>query len=449
MFCSDLYGGGDYYTLPGILLSVRIFSISTFDLQGEGMEKNKFQIVMSVIIIGIMCGISCAGYADEGNLIPYDQQGIGIAEPFYPLYIPSPDGYQTPVPETEDTMPDDSACVSPLPSLVHDPAISDMPASNVPVFSHDPVGTSYQDPFVAEPFYPAIPPSPVPDTYEEPVEILPVPTQYPDPGVAIPYYPQTPPESEPTPYYLPQPDFSPEYHPSPRYQEPMVFYKRYDDRYYRPSYYDPFDRRWDFSSYPDGILKVSSTPYQAEVYLDNRFRGYTPYSGYLTLENIRPGTYTIRLKYPGYYDYSEDVYVSRGRTTYVDADMVRTGERYQKAGTLSLQSEPSGASVYLDNEYRGFSPVVLNGISAAEHTLLMRKEGFVDYISRVLIPDKQTVSISAVLNPVEVPKTQIPVTSPVESPVPTPTRSGMGSGLPCIAVILCALYMVRSRSVRF
>lgn len=402
---------------------------------------------MLLIIIGFVCGISCTGYADEGNLIYPDQQGTGIAEPFYPAYLPSPDGYQTPVPEGVDTMPADNAFVSPLPSLVSDPASSDVPASSVPVFSYDPVGTSYQDqdPAVAEPFYPAIPPSPGPATYEEPVEILPVPTQYPDPGVAIPYYPQTPPEPEPTPYISRGTYTCPDYHSSPRYQEPVVIYKRYDDRYYRPSWYDPWDHRRDSYSYADGILKVSSTPYQAEVYLDNRFRGYTPYSGYLTLENIRPGTYTVRLKYPGYYDYSEDVYVSRGRTTYVDADMVRTGERYQKAGTLSLQSEPSGASVYLDNEYRGISPVVLSGISAAEHTLLVRKEGFSDYISRVLIPDKQTVSISAVLSPVEVPRTQAPVTSSVESPAPVPTKSGIWSGLTCIAVILCALFMVRRR----
>jgi len=405
------------------------------------------------VFLIIICFISCItsiGYGDESNTQYFEQQGSGVAEPFYPAYIPSPD--TTPVPGQDMqaiTIQPGMEYVYTVPSPSPDSSLPASPTPYEPVFSHDPVGTSYQDPGTAEPYYPSNPPSPGTNTYEEPVQVVPVTTQYPDPGIAVPYYPPSPPEPEPTQYIPPREYSSPVYYPSPRYQEPVVIHKWYDDRYYdwnyRPSYYDPYDRKWEYSSYADGILKVSSSPYQAEIYLDNRFRGYTPYSGYRTIENLRPGTYTLRLKTSGYYDYSEDVYVSRGRTTYVDADMVRIGERYQKAGSISVQSEPTGASVYLNNEYRGFSPVVLTGVSPADHTLLVRKEGFNDYICKVQVYDKQTISISAVLSPVPVPPTPVPATLPVETPVPSPTKSGIFGGIICISVLISALFMVRLR----
>ena len=298
---------------------------------------------------------------------------------------------------------------------------------------------------IAEPFYPSSPPSPGTGTCEEPVQVVPVMTQYQDTGVAERYYPQNPPQ--PKPVYNPPPrEYSPPVsYPVHRYYEPTPLVRWYDDHHYRPSYYDKYDRKWGYDSYIDGILKISSTPHQAEVYLDNRFRGYTPYSGYLTFDNIRPGTYTLRLKYSGYYDYSEDVYVSKGRTTYVEVDMVRIGERYQKAGLIHVQSEPSGAGVFLDNEYRGFTPLTLSGVSPAEHTLLVRKEGYIDYLCKVNVQDKQTISISALLNPVQAPVTMSASTPPVETPRPLPTRSGIMSSVASVAALIAVLLIARNR----
>lgn len=400
-------------------------------------------IIRKMVFLAFICvvsGIICAGYGDEVNTMYFDQQGAGIAEPFYPAYVPSPDGYPSPAPKIPDgSMSHVMDFEHTNPSIVADPSISAFQTG------YGPVGSSYQDSEVAEPFYPSVPPSPGTGSYEEPVQIVPVTTGYQSPGVAEPYYPQNPPQPEPV-YHPPAREYSSTvYYPSQRYHEPVVIYKGYDNRYYSPSYYDKYDRKWDYYSYTDGTLKISSTPYQAEVYLDNRFRGYTPYSGYLTLEKIRPGTYTIRLKYSGYYDYSEDVYVSKGRTTYVDADMVKIGERYQNAGSIYVQSEPSGAGIFLDNEYRGFSPMTLSGVSSAEHIILVRKEGYTDYLCRVQVQDKQTISISALLSPVYVPATPVSSTPPVQSPEPTPTKSGIFSGVISIAVLIGAFLMTRSR----
>lgn len=395
-----------------------------------------------LLFLSVLSGIAIAEYPDGGDQMYSVDQGSGIAEPFYPAYPPSPDMLPLQNP-------------TPLPSIVpgqqeyvSEPGLSfQSPQFSVdPVYYSDPVQSSNPNPGTAEPYYPSNPPSSAPYSSDEPIHIVPGET-YLGPGTAVPYYPvytQTP---TPLPYTSPSYS-SPVYYPSYRYQEPTVAYHWYDDRTYWPSYYDKYDRNRDYYydndyySYVDGILKIASNPYQAEIYVDNKFRGYTPYSGYRTFNDFRPGTYTVRLKYSGYYDYYEDVYVSRGRTSSVDAEMIRIGETYQKSGSISIQSEPSGASVYLDNEYRGFSPVVLGEVKPGEHTLFIRKDGYGDYVSKVQVTDKQTIGLSAVLTRMSALTDNIQTRTPEQTPVPMPTKSGIFSGIVCIAVIMgCILIM--------
>ncbi|MDX8551486.1 PEGA domain-containing protein [Methanospirillum sp. J.3.6.1-F.2.7.3] len=416
----------------------------------------------ALICMCILSGTVSADYSDDNTMMFVDQQGSGIAEPFYPASPPSPDMYSTPYPTQGPFIPEQNnagmfvnpgnsdTSFTPNPSNI----VLDVPAGTV--LQSEPVQGSYQDPGTAEPYYPSNPPSP--GTSDQPIQISPVTGPYQDPGSAVPYYPTYPPTPEPTPTPYPRDYSSPVYYPSYRYQEPTVIHHWYDDDRswtYRPTYYDKYDRDYysydryrgyDYYTYVDGTLKIASEPYQAEVYVDNRFRGYTPYSGYLTLNDIRPGTYTIRLKYSGYYDYYEDVYISRGRTTYVDADMVRIGERYSKSGSMNIQSEPTGASVYLDNEYRGFSPVMFGSVSPGEHTLLIRKDGYADYVSKVTITDKQTVMISAVLSRLNVPAEATPSPTPIQTPVPEPTKSGIFTGIICFAVIFGGIFILRKKS---
>ncbi|PWR75106.1 PEGA domain-containing protein [Methanospirillum stamsii] len=414
--------------------------------------KQIFHIIGFFICIGILAGLACAqNPGDGGQMNMMGMQDYGAAEPFYPTNIPLVEENSETGREMIQIGPGSGPVQ--IPVSPDNQEISVSPSNNPPIsIGNNEIVGSYQDPGTAEPYYPSNPPSPAPYPTGNPVVITPVSPQ--DPGTAEPYYPIYTPAPEPTPTQQPR-----VYYPEPRYQEPSVVYHYYDHRdrdyddryyydkkYYRPSYYDPddYDCRYSSYYYVDGVLKIASTPHQAEIYVDNSFRGYTPYSGYRTLENIRPGTYTIRLKYSGYYDYYEDVYVSRGRTVYIDADMVRIGETYSKSGSISVQSEPSGAGVYLDNEYRGVSPVVLSTVSAGTHSLLVRKEGYTDYVCKVDISQKQAVSISAVLSPAP-PLTQVITPNPTQPPQPEPTRAGLSGGILCIALLIGGILVLKSR----
>jgi hypothetical protein len=84
------------------------------------------------------------------------------------------------------------------------------------------------------------------------------------------------------------------------------------------------------------------------------------------------------------------------------------------SGSLSLVSVPAGANVYLDNAYRGLTPVVLNGIPNGDHVLLLKLEGYQDLSRTVGIRgDAQTVN--ATLSP----KPPLSPTPTAVTPVPT------------------------------
>jgi hypothetical protein len=69
-------------------------------------------------------------------------------------------------------------------------------------------------------------------------------------------------------------------------------------------------------------------------------------------------------------------------------------------GSLSAVSVPAGANVYLDNAYRGLTPVVLNGIPNGDHLLLLKLEGYQDLSKTVSIRgDAQMVNTTLSLKP--------------------------------------------------
>ena len=52
-----------------------------------------------------------------------------------------------------------------------------------------------------------------------------------------------------------------------------------------------------------------------------------------------------------------------------------SGEPAEK-GTLQLTSSPTGAEIYLDNQYRGTTPGTVSGVEPGNHTLEFRLKGY-------------------------------------------------------------------------
>jgi hypothetical protein len=181
------------------------------------------------------------------------------------------------------------------------------------------------------------------------------------------------------------------------------------------------------------------------VYLDGNYKGKTLSSEYLDISDLHPGTYTVRLTYTGYYDYSSDITVSRNEVVSLYAVMTPEVEEktVSAGGILALQSDPSGADIFLDNEYKGVTPLSLQIVSTGEHHLLIRKGGYSVYSSTVTIVSDQTTAISAILTPeYQAPQTAEPP-APVSTPVPEPTRAALPFWIPVVGLFMVTLCFAR------
>ena len=74
-------------------------------------------------------------------------------------------------------------------------------------------------------------------------------------------------------------------------------------------------------------------------------------------------------------------------------------ETTSAAGTLSVASEPAAATVYVDGELRGETPLSLEGLSPGDHRVKLVKEGYLEN-SRVLsLKTDRPASVEVTLTP--------------------------------------------------
>ena len=135
-----------------------------------------------------------------------------------------------------------------------------------------------------------------------------------------------------------------------------------------------------------GSISVSSSPSGASIYLNGIYKGITP----ITLTDVPIGTYSIKLTKPGYGEVTKTVSVSAGRTKYVSETL--TGY-----GSLSISSTPSAASVYLDGNYKGKTPLSISKVAKGTHSIKLTKSGYVDVTKTVPVSAGETTYVSETL----------------------------------------------------
>jgi len=81
-------------------------------------------------------------------------------------------------------------------------------------------------------------------------------------------------------------------------------------------------------------------------------------------------------------------------------------------GTLQFSSSPEGAQIYLDNQYKGTTPSTLADVSAGQHTLEFRYQGYKSYFANITVTTGNA-SYFASLTPVQTVTTTIVPTGPL------------------------------------
>jgi hypothetical protein len=157
-----------------------------------------------------------------------------------------------------------------------------------------------------------------------------------------------------------------------------------------------------------GTVSISSDPSGASVYADDIYVGQTTHGIPLVFTQVKPGYHTLLLSKSGYQDYSTNGVVTAGQNLDLVVKLTPSPQQ-PTTGSISVTSAPTGAEVYLDNAFRGLSPMTLDSMSPGTHAVLISLSGYQDWSSQIQVTAGQTTQIAATLLPV---------------PTPTPTQTG-------------------------
>lgn len=137
-----------------------------------------------------------------------------------------------------------------------------------------------------------------------------------------------------------------------------------------------------------GQLTVNSTPEGAQIAVDGKNDGswMTPYN----LAGIAPGQHTVTVSKAGYGTETRTIEVASASKSVLVIQLA------QLAAQVSIASDPPGASIILDGKDTGHvTPTQLPVDKPGSHTLLLRKQGYLDETTTANLQSGQTFHYSA------------------------------------------------------
>ncbi len=132
-------------------------------------------------------------------------------------------------------------------------------------------------------------------------------------------------------------------------------------------------------------LKIESNPTGADVYIDGTFKGQTPIR--VTVDS---GERRVVLQKDGYENWKKKLKVEPYLTNKLDADLVQI-----VSSKIFITSEPTGAKIFIDGEYRGRTPRELV-VNKEDIRLVLRKEGYRQWESEIKTPGTVRASLSEI-----------------------------------------------------
>jgi hypothetical protein len=139
-----------------------------------------------------------------------------------------------------------------------------------------------------------------------------------------------------------------------------------------------------------GSIQVTSYPAGAVATLDGTSWQYTP----CTFSSVNSGTHTVQVSLNGYQTYTTTAWVSDGQTFPVSISLSPVPPQ---SGSLGISSEPRGADIYIDGQYRGYTPANVPGLAPGGHTVRIQKAGYDEYIGSATVYAGQRTPVSVTL----------------------------------------------------
>jgi len=114
-----------------------------------------------------------------------------------------------------------------------------------------------------------------------------------------------------------------------------------------------------------GTLSLTSDPDVAEIEIDGRTYGNTPFSDF-----FEQGQHRIRLTKNGYKPYEKIVTVNRDEKTELNIKME------ELPGSLAIESEPTGAALFINGVDYGVTPYKRESIEAGDYEIRLSMDGY-------------------------------------------------------------------------
>jgi len=134
-----------------------------------------------------------------------------------------------------------------------------------------------------------------------------------------------------------------------------------------------------------GQLRIASQPAGAQVLFDGQPQEVTP----VTVTRIAPGTHLLVIRKEGYIEARRAIALLAGQKAAVELTLDPL------TGLLLIHSKPSGAEAEVDGSFRGKTPLLLTDLTAGEHRLRLRAEGFVPRPFTIKVTDRIPQKIQA------------------------------------------------------
>lgn len=132
----------------------------------------------------------------------------------------------------------------------------------------------------------------------------------------------------------------------------------------------------------DGRLILRTTPAGARVTIDGRDVGITP----LTTQSLSPGQHVVRLAHQGYVAAERRVRIGSAQPAQsIDVELVARPAREiaassaapeRTSGSLTFDSRPAGARVFVDEALVGTTPLQIDAITSGDHGVRFELDGF-------------------------------------------------------------------------
>ena len=136
-----------------------------------------------------------------------------------------------------------------------------------------------------------------------------------------------------------------------------------------------------------GSLSITTGTSGASIIVNGEKKGTDSWKG-----ELKPGLYRIEVTKGGYETYSQNVEIAKNESK--DIQIPSLNPVY---ATLNIAYRPIGSEVLLDGKPVGTTPLVLNDVTAADHTVIIRKAGYEPVTKDISLKANQTEELTGQL----------------------------------------------------